>query len=86
MEEDRLPKKGFQKLTDRDYKRIDALLDETHSFLDEKREEEILLMKEAGHKVELEALHWIEAEYMGDWVAHRLESVDDDSEWDKLAI
>ena len=84
--EDRLPKEVFQKLTDRDYKRIDALLDETHSFLNEEREDEILAMKEAGYKVELEALYWLGPDFMGNWVVSQLQSVDDESEWERVAI
>eukprot|EP00956_Cyclotella_meneghiniana_P003799 scaffold4598_cov73-Cyclotella_meneghiniana.AAC.18 len=83
---DRLPKEVFQKLTDRDYKRIDALLDETHSFLNEEREDEILAMKEAGYKVELEALYWLGPDFMGDWVVSQLQSVDDESDWERVAI
>lgn len=84
--EDQLPKEVFQKLTERDNKRIDALLDETHSFLNEEREEEIQSMKEAGYKCELEALYWLGPDYMGDWVVEQLECVDDESVWEKIAI
>ncbi|KAL3776473.1 hypothetical protein ACHAWO_007553 [Cyclotella atomus] len=84
--EDQLPKEVFQKLTDRDYKRIDALLDETHSFLNEEREEEILAMKDAGYKVELEALYWLGPDYMGNWVVEQLEFIDDEDEWERVAI
>jgi meiotic recombination protein SPO11 len=84
--EDQLPKEVFQKLTDRDYKRIDALLDETHSFLNEAREEEILTMKDAGYKVELEALYWLGPDYMGNWVVEQLEFIDDEDEWEIVAI
>ena len=83
---DRLPKEVFQKLTDRDYKRIDALLDKTHSFMNENREREILAMKEAGYKVELEALYWLGPDYMGDWVVNQLQRVDDKNEWKRVAI
>jgi meiotic recombination protein SPO11 len=84
--EDRLPKEVFQKLTDLDYKRIDALLDKTHLFLNEEREEEIIAMRDSGFKVELEALYWLGPDCMGDWVVDQLHNVEDESEWEKVAI
>ena len=79
--EDRLPETVFQKLTDLDYKRIEALLDEANPFLSgenwEERESEIVDMRDAGYKVELEALYWISPDYMGEWIEDMLLQVDE---------
>ncbi|KAL7475194.1 hypothetical protein ACHAW6_001120 [Cyclotella cf. meneghiniana] len=83
---DRLPKEVFQKLTDLDHKRIEALLDETNLFLNEEREDEILAMRDEGYKVELEALYWLGPDFMGDWVVDRLQNIDDEIEWERVAI
>jgi len=84
--EDRFPKEVFQKLTDLDHKRIEALLDVSNLFLTEEREDEILAMRDEGYKVELEALYWLGPDFMGNWVVDQLEKIDNESEWEKIAI
>ncbi|KAL3803728.1 hypothetical protein HJC23_003782 [Cyclotella cryptica] len=84
--EDRLPKEVFQKLTDLDHKRIEALLDETNLFLNEDREDEILAMRDEGYKVELEALYWLGPDFMGNWIIEQLLKIDDGREWERVAI
>lgn len=86
--EDELPKTVFQKLTELDYKRADALLDETNPFLNgenrEERQDEILAMQDGGYKVELEALYWIGPDYMSSWVEGMLVQIDEEGEENQM--
>ncbi len=88
--EEELPKTVFQKLSDLDYKRIDALLDETNPFLDCKnrneRQDEILDLKDSGYKIELEALYWMGPDYMSNWIYDMLVQVDENGNHQKVAI
>ena len=69
----RLPETVFQKLTDLDNKRIASLLDNPDDpYLTKEDEVEVRDMKDAGYKVELEALYWIGPDFMGDWVVNML--------------
>lgn len=71
-EKHRFPDTVFQALTDLDRKRIDSLTDETSPYLDEDEKDEVA--EEMKYKVELEALYWLGANFLGDWVFNKLQS------------
>jgi meiotic recombination protein SPO11 len=71
-----LPKDVYQSLTDLDLRRLENLCDETHSFHqgNDAKLGELLMMRESGYKIELEALHWIGMDYMSNWLERVLKS------------
>jgi meiotic recombination protein SPO11 len=71
-----LPKDVFQALTDIDKKRLDSLCDESHAFHsgNNAKLDELILMRQCGYKIELEALHWMGMDYMSDWLESVLKS------------
>ena len=71
-EKHRFPDTVFQALTDLDRKRIDSLTDETSPYLDEDEKDEVA--EEMKYKVELEALYWLGANFLGNWVFNKLQS------------
>ena len=71
-EKHKLPNTVFQALTDLDRKRMDSLTDEMSPYLDEDEKDEVA--EEMKYKVELEALYWLGADFLGDWVFNKLKS------------
>jgi len=71
-EKHRLPNTVFQALTDLDRKRMDSLTDEMSPYLDEDEKDEV--SEEMKYKVELEALYWLGADFLGDWVFNKLQA------------
>jgi meiotic recombination protein SPO11 len=75
-----LPSQVFQSLTALDRKRLSALLDPQHAWitsagsdeLAQRRWHELIIMMEAGYKVELEALNWLGMDFCATWIEHIL--------------
>ena len=69
-----LPRNVYQQLTSVDERRLEKLLEETHPFhnnheLDgDERLQELEIMQSNGYKVELEAMHWLGMDFMGDFL------------------
>jgi len=68
----RFPDTVFQELTDLDRKRMDSLTDEMSPYLDEDEKDEVA--EEMKYKVELEALYWLGADFLGDWIYNKLQA------------
>ena len=71
-EKHRFPETVFQALTDLDRKRIESLTDEMKPYLDDDEKDEVA--NNMKYKVELEALYWLGADFMGQWVYKQLQS------------
>uniref|UniRef100_A0A7S1BEW6 Topoisomerase 6 subunit A/Spo11 TOPRIM domain-containing protein n=1 Tax=Corethron hystrix TaxID=216773 RepID=A0A7S1BEW6_9STRA len=74
----KLPKPVYQKLTNRDLKRVELLLSETNQFVgsNEERRSELQAMISMGVKVELESLQWLGVDFFTNWLTERIETVD----------
>ena len=71
-EKHRFPDTVFQTLTDLDRKRIESLTDEMSLYLDDDEKDEVA--DNMKYKVELEALYWLGADFMGQWVYKQLQN------------
>ncbi len=70
-EKHRFPDTVFQSLTDLDRKRIESLTDEMSPYLDDDEKDEVA--DNMKYKIELEALYWLGADFMGQWVYKQLQ-------------
>eukprot|EP00980_Cylindrotheca_fusiformis_P023235 scaffold10270_cov125-Cylindrotheca_fusiformis.AAC.2 len=66
----KLPNNVLQQMTDRDWKMLHSLQQETHPFCSQKplRQSELALFQKHQKKVELEALNWKGMDFLCDWV------------------
>lgn len=72
-----LPSEIYQSLTDLDKRKIEKLNQEAGNWMDTmggcQRQEELHMMLQNGHKVELESLHWLGMDFMSEWLENILQ-------------